>query len=118
MADFKKLHVWRKSHELNLRVVRISNEIRGADFMSLRSQMNRAALSIPSNIVEGRGQKSDAQFAKYVNTAINSSSELEYHLLTAKDLERIPEDLHNSLLAELIEIRKMLHGLLATLRRR
>ena len=114
MADFKKLLVWRKAHELNLQISGVAGDIRGAQYLSLRSQMVRAALSIPANIVEGRGQKSDAQFARFLNIAINSSSELEYHLLTARDLQRISKELHDTLLANLIEVRRMLYGLLST----
>ena len=115
MADFRNLVVWQRAHELNLRVCRIAVGIRGATYMSLRSQMVRAAGSIPSNIVEGRDQKTDRQFAAYLHISVNSSSELEYHLLTARDLGRISERDFDALVAELKEIRRMLYGLIRTL---
>lgn len=115
MADFRKLLVWQRAHEFNIRVNRVAIGIRGAQFLSLRSQMVRAAASIPSNIVEGRRQKSDKQFASFVRIAVNSSSELEYHLLTARDLDALSTREFDSLVAELEEIRRMLHGLLRRL---
>jgi four helix bundle protein len=58
VSDFKRLKVWRKAHALALDVHRIATRIRGSDNASLRNQMIRAAMSIPTNIVEGTGQKS------------------------------------------------------------
>jgi len=115
MADFRKLVVWQRAHELNLRVCRIASGIRGATHTSLRSQMVRAAGSIPANIVEGRDQRTDRQFARYLRISANSSSELEYHLLTARDLGAISDRDFDSLVAELKEIRRMLYGLIRTL---
>ncbi len=69
-------------------------------------------MSIPANIVEGRGQKSERDFARFLGYALNSSSELEYHLVVARDIRAITLSDFTSLLAQLIEVRKMLHGLL------
>ncbi|MDQ6768617.1 MAG: four helix bundle protein [Gemmatimonadota bacterium] len=110
MGDFAKLHVWRKAHALPLNVTAI--RIRGSNYASLRSQLIRAAMSIPANIVEGRGQKSERDFARFLGYALNSSSELEYHLVVARDIRAITLSDFTSLLAQLIEVRKMLHGLL------
>ncbi len=112
MSDFRKLHVWRKAHSLALNSHRVAAAIRGAEYVSTRSQIIRAALSIPTNIVEGRGQKSAKEQSRFVGYAINSTSELEYHLLVCRDLKKITEGDFNSLLGQLVEVRKMLHGLL------
>jgi four helix bundle protein len=69
-------------------------------------------MSIPANIVEGRRQESDKEFARFLRIAINSACELEYHLIVARDLQVISEADSASLLRELIEVRKMIHGLL------
>jgi four helix bundle protein len=111
MGDFAKLHVWRKAHALALNVHTAAIRIRGSSYASLRSQMIRAAMSIPANIVEGRGQKSERDFARFLGYALNSSSELEYHLVVARDIRAITLSDFTSLLAQLIEVRKMLHGL-------
>ena len=115
MGDFAKLHVWRKAHALALNVHGVAIGIRCPSYASLRSQLIRSSMSIPANIVEGRNQKSDRQFARFLGYAINSSSELEYHLIVARDAKLISLADARSLLDQVIEVRKMLHGLLRSL---
>src|SRR5438045_8483030 len=86
MANFKKLQVWEKAHALSLFSHDVALEIRGAMYASLKNQMVRAAQSIPTNIVEGREQKTDAEFARYLRYALASTSELEYHAITGRDI--------------------------------
>ncbi len=69
-------------------------------------------MSIPANIVEGRRQESEKEFARFLRIALNSGCELEYHLIVARDIEVMSDSDSDSLLAELIEVRKMIHGLL------
>jgi four helix bundle protein len=116
MGDFKKLQVWRKAHALVLNVHRVAAGMRGPGHAGLRNQMIRAALSVPTNIVEGHGQASKRDFARFLGYAINSTSELEYHLIAARDLGAIAHSDFVSLLAQLVEVRKMLHGLITSLR--
>ena len=112
MSDFRKLEVWRLSHALVLNVHGAVKNIRGADYASLRSQMLRAGMSIPTNLVEGVGQRGAREFARYIRVSLNSSSELEYHLLLAKDFEVMQPEVYTTLLSETIQVRKMLYGLL------
>ena len=72
----------------------------------------RASMSIPTNIVEGTGQQSGKEFGRFIRFALNSSSELEYHLTVARDTQAIQAVDFDSLSAQTIEVRKMLHGLL------
>jgi len=90
----------------------MTTRMRGAFFASLRSQAFRAAMSIPANIAEGRRQNSDPQFARYLGYALNSASELEHHLIVARDIDAIPEPEFVSLIAQTIRVRKMLFALL------
>ena len=115
VPDFKNLLVWQKAHSLALRVHAASRAIRGAD-MSLRSQLIRAAMSIPANIVEGRSQDSEREFARFLKIALNSATELEYHLLAARDIGSMRQSDFLALTSQTIEIRKMLYGLLAKIR--
>jgi four helix bundle protein len=92
MSDFKKLLVWEKAHALT-----------------------RAAMSVPANIVEGRRQSSEKEFARFIGIALNSGFELEYHLIVAGDIGAIPKPECETLLSETIEVRKMLFGLLRKL---
>ena len=113
MSDFKRLKVWRKAHGLALNVHRVATRVRGRDQLALRSQMLRAAMSIPANIVEGTGKGSAAEFCRFLNVAAGSASELEYHLMMARDLRVISNTDFDALHAATIEIRKMLCGLIS-----
>ncbi|HZE09224.1 MAG TPA: four helix bundle protein, partial [Gemmatimonadaceae bacterium] len=115
MSDFKKLRVWQTAHALSLHVHRLTTRIRNPQFASLRSQAFRAAMSIPANIAEGRRQTTDAQFARYLGYALNSASELEYHLIVARDTRIISEDEFATLAAQTISVRKMLYTLMKRL---
>jgi four helix bundle protein len=111
VSDFKKLKVWRKAHALALNVHRVAIRIRGADHASLRNQLIRAGGSIPANLVEGSAQETGKQFARFITISINSTSELEYHLIVGRDYGAIPARDFNSLTEQTIEVRKMLYGL-------
>lgn len=112
MSDFKKLLVWEKAHALAVQVDRLASTIRRSHHASLRTQMIRASASIPTNIVEGSRQTSRRDFGRFLRYALNSASEVEYHLLLARDVGATPEAESSKLLADVVEIRKMLHGLL------
>lgn len=115
MSDFKKLQVWQKAHALSLSVDRTCRRIRAAQYASLKNRMFRAAMSIPANIAEGRRQASEKEFARFLGYALNSTSELEHHLIAARDLKVIPESDFVSLVSQTITVRKMLYGLLRRL---
>ena len=115
MSDFKKLDVWRKGHALVLNVHRTTARMRKGEIAALRGQMMRAAMSIPANIVEGNGQESPKEFARFIGFSLNSSSELEYHLILARDLKGISLTDFDSLSAQTIEVRRMLYGLRRTI---
>jgi four helix bundle protein len=104
VSDFKKLKVWRKGHALALNVHHVAVRIRGSDNAALRNQMLRASMSVPTNIVEGAGQKSQREFGRFINFALNSTSELEYHLIVARDIEAITKSDFDSLLDQTIEV--------------
>jgi four helix bundle protein len=114
VTDFKKLKVWRKAHVMAMDVHRVAGQMRGAQHASLRSQMTRAAMSVPTNIVEGCNQQSIREYSRFLRIALNSTTELEYHLLAARDLAAIHGD-SLTLITQVIEVRKMLYGLLSYL---
>ncbi|HEU4748034.1 MAG TPA: four helix bundle protein, partial [Gemmatimonadaceae bacterium] len=90
MSDYKKLQVWQKAHAVALSAHRSATRMRGAEYAALRSQIIRAAMSVPANIVEGREQQSEAGFARFLRIALGSASELEYHLTSARDIGVLP----------------------------
>jgi four helix bundle protein len=112
VSDFKRLKVWRKAHALALNIHRVVLRIRGRDSIPLRSQMLRAAISIPANIVEGTAKGSDRELARFVRISLGSTSELEYHLIIARDSSVITKSDFDSLTGQTIEVRKMLYGLI------
>jgi four helix bundle protein len=115
MSDYRKLLVWKKAHALALDAHRTAARIRGSQYAPFRSQIIRAALSIPANIVEGREQKSDAGFARFLRIALGSASELEYHLTAAHETQAISTVDYQRLLEQVVEVRRMLHGLIRRL---
>ena len=115
MTDFKKLRVWKRAHSLALVTHQTALTIRGSQYASLRSQIIRAAMSIPANIVEGREQKSEAEFCRFLRYALSSASELEYHLIMARDINVISETDFVGVVTPLKEVRMMLFGLLKRL---
>lgn len=72
-------------------------------------------MSIPANIAEGRRQTSEKEFGRFLGYALNSGSELEHHLIVARDIKVIPESDFVSLVSQTITVRKMLYGLLRRL---
>ena len=114
VSDYHKLKVWRKSYALALSVQPVAIAIPGADYASLRNQILRAVTSISTNIVEGSGKQSRKEFARFLRIALNSASELEFHLMMARDFKLITAAQFSSLSAQSIEIRKMLFGLVNT----
>jgi four helix bundle protein len=115
MADFKKLRVWKRAHSLALCANQTALTIRGSQYASLRSQIIRAAMSIPANIVEGREQKSETEFCRFLRYALSSASELEYHLIIARDINVISPMDFVGVVTPLKEVRMMLFGLLKRL---
>jgi four helix bundle protein len=113
VSDFNKLVLWQKAHALALHTYRVAKGIRHSTDVALRSQIIRAAMSIPANIVEGRRQSSEKEFARFLGIAINSAYELEYHVLIARDIELVSKADASNILEQLSEVRRMLHGLQA-----
>jgi four helix bundle protein len=115
MKDFRDLTVWRKAHELTLSVYRVTKGFPKEELYGLTSQMRRASSSIGANIAEGCGKRTDADFARYVQNAFGSASELEYLLLLAFDLQFLEKADYDELSSKTVEVKKMLAALLRKL---
>jgi four helix bundle protein len=112
MSDFKKLQVWHKAHRLSLDLHAAATSIRGSNHSTLRSQLIRAGESIPQNIVEGSGEQTPLEFARFLRSSINSAHEVEYHVLVARERKVLGFKDFEDLTERTIEVRKMLYGLL------
>lgn len=111
MQDFKSLKVWRKAHDLALDVYRASGGFPSSEIYGLTSQIRRASASIPANIAEGCGRGGNVEFARFLQIASGSASEVEYHLLLARDLGILKEETHSQLSDKVQEIKRMLSTL-------
>jgi four helix bundle protein len=108
MRNFKDLHVWSKAHQLTLAVYRATASFPKEELYGLTGQIRRACGSIPANIAEGCGRGSQAELARFLQIARGSASELEYHLLLARDLHLLPPTDYEYLNTALTEVEKML----------
>jgi four helix bundle protein len=118
MRDYKKLEVWKRSHELNLFVYStMLPKFPKSEQYDLQSQTKRASYSIPLNIVEGSGRFTEKDFAHFLDQALGSAHELEYCCLLSKDLAYIDEELFQKINQLINEVKAMLIGLIKILRK-
>jgi four helix bundle protein len=110
MRDFRELKVWGKAHSLTLDIYAATRTFPKDELYGLISQTRRAAASVGANIAEGCGKNSRPDFARFLQTALGSASELEYHLLLAHDLGYLAVDIHEQLTVRVMEIKRMLTG--------
>ena len=115
MQDFRKLEVWRRSHQFALRVYGLSRQLPAEERFALANQIRRSASSIPANIAEGCGRKGRTELRQFLHISMGSASELEYFLLLMRDLHMIDSRQHHAAELELLEIKRMLAGLLQRL---
>jgi four helix bundle protein len=111
MKDFKELKVWEKAHAITLLVYEETRTFPKEELYGLTSQLRRSAASVAANIVEGCGRRSDGEFTRFLQIARGSASELEYHLLLARDLRLLGETKFNQLDSRVIEVQRMLTAL-------
>jgi four helix bundle protein len=114
MQPFKKLSVWRKSHELTLRVYAATAPFLAERQVALASQLQGGAQSISANIATGSAQASSLEFVEFLQVAIASTRELDYLLLLARDLELLSPGEHAGLEARTDQVLKMLVALQRT----
>lgn len=116
MKGFKDLQVWRKAHELTLAVYGRTRCFPHKELYGLTSQMRRSAASIPANIAEGCGRRSDGEMCRFLQIARGSASEIEYHVLLARDLHLLRDDEYRRLSQQADEVQRMLTGLIQRFR--
>ena len=116
MRDFRKLQVWSRSHDLTLRVYELTSRFPREEIYGLTSQIRRASASIPTNIAEGCGRDSSAEFARFLQIAMGSASETEYLILLAHDLKYLSDNQYVELTDTIVSLKKMLTALLRNIR--
>ena len=116
MKDFRELKVWGKAHELTLSIYRATVTFPRDEQYGLTSQLRRSCSSIPANLAEGCCRSGDAEFARFCFIAMGSASELDYHLLLARDLELIQPAVYEDLHQRAVELKRMLTALIQKLK--
>ena len=111
MKIFKDIKVWKKAHELTLKVYKVSDSFPKHELYGLTTQIRRAVSSIPTNIAEGCGKSTDSDFARYLDISFGSANELEYQILLAKDLGYLEELIYTELLSDIVGIKKCCQSL-------
>jgi four helix bundle protein len=116
MQDFRNLKVWEKSHALTLNVYRETRCFPSDERCGLTSQLRRSCSSVPANLAEGCAWASDVEFARFVNIALGSASETDYHWLLSRDLEYLDPLKYDKLFDQVSEVKRMLNSFERTLR--
>jgi four helix bundle protein len=94
MKNFRDLTVRQKAHKLTLDIYKATVKFPKEETYALTSQIRRASASVAANIAEGCGRGADADFGRFLQIAMGSASELEYHLLLAYELKFINQFLY------------------------
>jgi four helix bundle protein len=111
ISSYKKLIVWQKSMELVTHLYRATEKFPNTERFGLTSQIQRAAISIPSNIAEGSARNTKKDFAQFIHIALGSASELETQVEIGHRLSFIEQSVHFDLEGRIIEVKKMLTAL-------
>ena len=116
MKGFKELKVWQKAHAMTIAVYDMTRAFPREELYGLTSQLRRSAASIGANIAEGCGRRSDGEVARFLQIARGSASEIEYHILLARDLHYLREEQFRELSHQADELQRMLTALIQRFR--
>jgi len=116
MKDFRQLVVWEKAHVFTKDIYNSLSNFPKDEIYGLTSQLKRATISIPTNIAEGCGRGSDADFKRFIHIAFGSASEVEYLIFLSYELSFIDQENYTRLNNQINEIKKMLAGLINKLK--
>ena len=112
LKNFRDLLVWQKSYALTLACYRHTRDFPKCELYGITTQIRRCSASIAANIAEGCGKRGNAEFQRFLNIAAGSASELEYHLLLARDLKLLTPADYGDLDLAAVEVKRMLAGLI------
>jgi four helix bundle protein len=115
LKDFKELKVWHKAYALALTIYEASRSFPREEVYGLTSQLRRAAVSIGANIAEGCGRRSDGELVRFLQIARGSASEVEHHMLLARDLKFLQAATHQDIEKRLQEVQRMLTSLVSSI---
>ncbi|OGM32459.1 hypothetical protein A2803_03240 [Candidatus Woesebacteria bacterium RIFCSPHIGHO2_01_FULL_44_21] len=116
ITKFTELNAWREGHKLVLIIYKITNQFPEKERFSLTNQMQRAAVSITSNIAEGFGRRGKQEKMQFYYMAQGSLSELQNQLLISKDLGYLKKDKFEETAELTVTVHKLLTGLIKSIR--
>jgi four helix bundle protein len=108
--------IWNRGIDLAVTAYEITKQFPKEELYGLRSQINRAVVSIPSNIAEGCSRSSEKDFARFLEMSLGSAFEVETDLVIAEKLGYIKLDSLQSFTAHLVSEQKQIHSLIDKLR--
>ena len=114
--SFRDLRVWQLGMDLVEQVYLVTRAFPRHELYGLASQMQRAAVSVPSNIAEGQARTSTKEFIHFLSVARGSCAELETQLIVARELDYLTQSKTVELVGQVNEIQRMLNGLMNALR--
>lgn len=115
MKSIEELDVFKLSHEMTLKIYKLTKDFPGEERFGLVSQMRRAAYSVPMNLAEGSHRLNTKEYRQFVGIAKGSAGEMKYQLLLAKDLKYVEENTYDELRSRCERISQMLTGLAKSL---
>jgi four helix bundle protein len=115
MQSHENLQIWQKAVDLSVAIYALTESFPSKETYGITSQIRRAAVSVPSNIAEGRRRGSDADFRQFLRVAYGSLAELETQLLISKRLSYCDVQLYEKVRVQIIEMGKMLHAMIKKL---
>jgi four helix bundle protein len=110
MRKYHSLEIWKRSHQFTLDVYGLTRSFPKEELFVLTSQLRRSASSVPTNIAEGCGRKSNTELSRFLQIALGSAAESEYQILLAKDLHYINDASFKKMNSEITEIKKMINA--------
>ncbi|WP_315863138.1 four helix bundle protein [Thermosynechococcus sp.] len=117
LQSYRELVAWQKSMLLVEKIYQLSSQLPKEETYGMRSQLTRAAVSIPANIAEGQARQSTGEFLQFLGIARGSLAELETLLILCGNLSLLPQENVKGALNACDEIGKLLTGLVKSLRR-
>ena len=116
MRNFRKLDIWKKAIELTKLIYKITVDFPITEKYGLKSQIQRAAVSVASNIAEGSSRRSEVDFARFLEMSIGSAFEVETQLIIGEELGYISKSNYESILSHIQILQKQINALLAKIR--
>lgn len=116
VRDYRDLIAWQKSIELVKSVYALTRKFPKAETYSLADQLQRAAISVPSNIAEGQSRQHGAEFRQFLRIALGSTAEVDTQIVIAEQLGYITKTEQDAVYLQLCEVRRLIRGLVSSIK--